>query len=512
MAGATITTLDAVLKNYYLGPIQEQLNNSVLCLEMFEKYTVDWHGKQCVIPVHISRNSSASGLDAYVDEGGTLPSPGAQGYADLNVTAKFQYGKFALTGQAIASARKGGSHTFISWMDSEMKKLVEDFRVTANKTTIHGGPVRGFIVERVRGGGAGPGFDFNVTPGAQSVAAGAPFGTVPVTVGYDGDFSLFTGAVAANQATWVRVQLTRLDTYNEIDRGGVTTGANANWFVSSADVGAGTITISFGTDSAGGDFWTSNLIEGSRAIAVSIHPTQGVDSAGVNFGAAPPAVTKQPNGMFTNMGSRVHYGASRNAADATAAPPVAAAGEAAILRSHIITMSDEQHNSASAVAPPAGVVEGRVPLTLSRIQQALDLTIADSTNKAVDGGGVEPDVFIMHPSMRQAYTSLFTANASMVLNAGQSDKPTKLIDGGFLDISYSGIPIKVSRAMATHMIVMLKMDTWCLTELQAPGFAELDGNVLSRTVNADRFEGYYRWYYNQVCKRPNNNVILCGII
>ena len=117
----------------------------------------------------------------------------------------------------------------------------------------------------------------------------------------------------------------------------------------------------------------------------------------------------------------------------------------------------------------------------------------------------------MHPSMRQAYTSLFTANASMVLNAGQSDKPTKLIDGGFLDISYSGIPIKVSRAMASHMVVMLKMDTWCLTELQAPGFADLDGNVLSRTVNADRFEGYYRWYYNQVCKRPNNNVILCGI-
>lgn len=502
MAGATITTLDAVLKNYYLGPIQEQLNNSVLCLEMFEKYTVDWHGKQCVIPVHISRNSSASGLDAYVDEGGTLPSPGAQGYADLNVTAKFQYGKFALTGQAIASARKGGSHTFISWMDSEMKKLVEDFRVNANKATIHGGPVRGFVIERVRGAGA----DFANTAAVQLVAAAAPHNTVPITVGYDGDFSLFTGALTANQATWVRVQLTRMDTYNEIDRTGVTTGVNANWFVSAADVANGTLTINFGTDSAGGDSWTSALIEGDRAIALSIHPTQGVDSAGVNFGAAPPAATKQPNGMFTNMGSRVHYGASRNAADATAAP-VATAGEAAILRSHIITATDTQHNVGGAP-----LVNGRAPLSLNRIQQALDLTIADSTNKAVDGGGVDPDVFIMHPSMRQSYTSLFTANASMVLNSGQSDKPTKLIDGGFLDISYSGIPIKVSRAMASHMVVMLKMDTWCLTELQAPGFADLDGNVLSRTVNADRFEGYYRWYYNQVCKRPNNNVILCGIL
>lgn len=505
MAGATITTLDAVLKNYYLGPIQQQLDNTVLCLEMFEKYTVDWHGKQCVIPVHISRNSSASGLDAYVEEGGTLPSPGAQGYADLNVTAKFQYGKFALTGQAIASARKGGSHTFISWMDSEMKKLVDDFRVNANKTTVHGGPVRGFIVERVRGAGV----DFANTTAAQSVAAGMaaparPFETIPVVVGYDGDFSLFTSAVAANQATWIRVELTRMDTYNEIDRTGVTTGANANWFVSAADVANGTLTINFGTDSAGGDSWTSALIEDSRAIAVSIHPTQGVDSTGVNFGAAPPAVTKQPNGMFTNVGSRSHYGVTRNAADSAATPPVAAAGTAPILRSHVMTASTVQNN--------VGAGDGRVAMTLNRIQEALDLTISDSTSKAVDGGGVEPDVFIMHPKMRQAYTSQFTANASMVLNAGQSDKPTKLIDGGFLDISYSGIPIKVSRAMANNMISMLKIDTWCLTELQASGFADLDGNVLSRTVNADRFEGYYRWYYNQVCKRPNNNVILCGIL
>tara|TARA_R110000824_G_scaffold3657_2_gene17309 strand:+ start:2369 stop:3898 length:1530 start_codon:yes stop_codon:yes gene_type:complete len=508
MAGATITTLDAVLKNYYLGPIQEQLNNSVLCLEMFEKYTVDWHGKQCVIPVHISRNSSASGLDAYVDEGGTLPSPGAQGYADLNVTAKFQYGKFALTGQAIASARKGGSHTFISWMDSEMKKLVEDFRVNANKATIHGGPVRGFIIERTQGSGN--------TAAAQSVAAGLaaaarPFETIPLVSGYDGDFSLFTGCVATDQTTWVRVQLTRLDTYNEIDRTGVTTGANANWFVSAADVANGTLTINFGTNSAGGDAYTASLIEDGRAIALSIHPTQGVDAVGVNFGAAPPAATKQPNGMFTNMGSRVHYGTSRNAADATAAPVVAAAGEAPILRSHVITAFAANDNTGAGGGAAPVITNGRVPLTLNRIQQSLDLTIADSTSKAVDGGGVEPDVFIMHPSMRQAYTSLFTANASMVLNSGQSDKPTKLIDGGFLDISYSGIPIKVSRAMASHMVVMLKMDTWCLTELQAPGFADLDGNVLSRTVNADRFEGYYRWYYNQVCKRPNNNVILCGI-
>jgi hypothetical protein len=56
----------------------------------------------------------------------------------------------------------------------------------------------------------------------------------------------------------------------------------------------------------------------------------------------------------------------------------------------------------------------------------------------------------------------------------------------------------------------MRKDSWCLTELQSPGFADLDGNVLSRVGNSDAFEGYYRWYWNVVAKHPNNNCILIG--
>lgn len=34
---ASIASLAAILKDFYLGPIQEQLNNEVLALELFEK-------------------------------------------------------------------------------------------------------------------------------------------------------------------------------------------------------------------------------------------------------------------------------------------------------------------------------------------------------------------------------------------------------------------------------------------------------------------------------------------
>ena len=84
-------------------------------------------------------------------------------------------------------------------------------------------------------------------------------------------------------------------------------------------------------------------------------------------------------------------------------------------------------------------------------------------------------------------------------------------DGGFTGLSYGGMPMKISRDMPNGMIAFLKTDTWCITELQKPGFADLDGNVLSRVVNADRWEGFYRWYYNIVCKRPNANILLSGL-
>jgi hypothetical protein len=77
-------------------------------------------------------------------------------------------------------------------------------------------------------------------------------------------------------------------------------------------------------------------------------------------------------------------------------------------------------------------------------------------------------------------------------------------------VSYAGIAIKVSRAIDNGLIIFLKTDTWNLAELQSPGFADLDGEVLARVAGSDQFEGYYRWYWNLVCKKPNNNVIMTG--
>ena len=503
---ANLQTFDAILQDFYLGPIQEQLNQEVLALELMEKVKVDWNGRRCIIPVHISRNNSAALGNAFVGEGGALPVAGDQGYEDLAITARYQYGRFSVTGPAIASARKGGTHTFISWVDSEMKKLVEDVRDAANKSSIFGGQTQGYIPMH------------GVTSGVATVAAQGLGGLIadstPRTCFYDGSFNAFDGTLTGTavnsliEATWVRVRLVRGDTYNDID---VTAAAvNNNFFVSDFDRAGGTITIRQCTN-AGGETWSTDnnllgtAVSGNSAIAVLLHPTQAVDAGGLAIGSVPFVFANQPSGIFDNLSNPTHYGVTRNTANA--APVVAVAGTAPILRSKVIT--------AATVASPAfpAVAGLRAALSLTRVQQCIDELLTTSTTLQVDGSGKEPNLMLMNPLQRQSYVGLLqgTIGAANPTQLYKDSSKATHGDAGFTGLSYGGMPIKISRDMPNGMIAFLKTDVWCITELQKPGFADLDGNVLSRVVNSDRWEGFYRWYYNIVCKRPNANIMLSGL-
>ena len=499
---ATLATFDAILQDFYLGPIQEQLNQEVLALELMEKVKVDWNGRRCIIPVHISRNDSAALGNAFVAEGGALPAAGDQGYEDLAVTARFQYGRFSVTGPAIAAARKGGTHTFICWVDSEMKKLVDDVRDAANKTSIFGGQVQGYLA--VHGVASG------VATVAAQVAGGLIGDSTPRTMAYDGSFNAFDGTLTGTavnslvETTWVRVELIRMDTFNPVDV--INAPTNNNYFVSNFNRANGTIEIRQCCDNgAANASYTTAAVTGNSTVAVLLSPIQAVDSVGAAIGQAPFAFAQQPSGMFDNMSNPTHFGVTRNAADAAAVPAVPAAGQAQILRSKAIT---------SFIGATANTGT-RAALTLTRVQQTIDELLTTSVTLQVDGSGKEPNVMLMNPLVRQQYVGLLQGTL-----AGAVAAPTQLYtdttkakngDGGFSGLSYAGIPFKVSRDMPNGMIAFLKTDTWCITELQKPGFADLDGNVLSRVVNADRFEGFYRWYYNIVCKRPNANILLTGL-
>ena len=121
MAGATLTTLSNLLKEYYLPPVVEQLNNQVLILQRLEKRDQELYGKLAVVPVHTSRSGSVGARG----EGGTLPTAGNQQYARATFDLKYLYGTVQVTGPSMAkTASESGS--FLQALKSELDGIRND--------------------------------------------------------------------------------------------------------------------------------------------------------------------------------------------------------------------------------------------------------------------------------------------------------------------------------------------------------------------------------------------------
>jgi len=433
ITAASLDTLSSVLKDFYLGPIQDQLNQEVLALDLFEKATVDWNGKQVIIPVHVGRNTGVG----FRAEGGTLPDANAQDFANLTVTAKFLYGRFTITGPAIAAAKSGGKNSFIGYVDAEMNKLVNDVRNEANKTCFSGGDVVGYLNEKKDAG---------------------------VGVAWD-----FTGDIAKAQATQDLVQaegnqlafdVIRMDTYavlgDDIQVGNITDGM----------LTTGQVDLENALDS-------SAVPEGVALACVMVED-------GGQASAAIAALADEPTGIFGNLSSVSHFGVDRSDAGGN--------NEALQSVVHCVQSAD-------------GGGDPRADISLGELQRLLD-----EISIASDG---VPNLFLVHPSFRQEYAQIL-----MGTSAGNLTKEVSNVgkaDGGFASLSYNNIAFRVSRHAPKGGVIALKTDTWKLCQLEAGGFADLDGNVLSRRSAQDEWEGFYRWYYDVTCLRPKANGALIGL-
>ena len=122
---ATLTTVDAILKEVYGPRLDSQLQNEVTALKRIERtsdgVTETAGGKYVDFPIRVSRNHGIG----YRPEGGQLPAAGQQGYAEVHVTLKYGYGRVRFTGQLMVLADKN-YQAFASAMDREMKFLKED--------------------------------------------------------------------------------------------------------------------------------------------------------------------------------------------------------------------------------------------------------------------------------------------------------------------------------------------------------------------------------------------------
>jgi len=123
MAGATLTTLSDILKEYYLGPVAEQLNNEVLLLSRLNTKSEDLMGKRAYVPLHTNRSG---GIGARA-ESAALPASGNQTYDKAVYDLKYLYGRVQVTGPSMAKT-KNEAGAFLQALKGELDGIRADLQ------------------------------------------------------------------------------------------------------------------------------------------------------------------------------------------------------------------------------------------------------------------------------------------------------------------------------------------------------------------------------------------------
>lgn len=130
--GATLTSVNAILKEIYEGNINNQLNEERVTIKRIERTaegtgTDAVGGKYVTFPIRTSRNAGIS----YRAENTQLAPAGQQGLKAATETLKYGYGRVRLTGQTIALA-ESNRQAFANAMDIEMDGLKNDLAKDEN--------------------------------------------------------------------------------------------------------------------------------------------------------------------------------------------------------------------------------------------------------------------------------------------------------------------------------------------------------------------------------------------
>lgn len=129
---ATLTTVDAILKEIYEGSLRDQLFNKAIGLKRIERtsegVTNEVGGRWVVFPIRTRRNN---GIGAR-REMEPLPTPGQQGYAGARVSLKYLYGGVRLSGPTIELA-DSNPQAFVSALDQEVSGLKSDLIKDQNR-------------------------------------------------------------------------------------------------------------------------------------------------------------------------------------------------------------------------------------------------------------------------------------------------------------------------------------------------------------------------------------------
>lgn len=123
-----VTSGLAELKNYYQGPIQDQLSEDVAIYRAAKIGKQKWSGQQVIRPLRVRRNQ---GIGATAD-GGTLPAIGRQTTVQAIIQAKYNYLRFGITGPMIAASQSDVG-SFVRAAAFELEMGYKDMQSDVNR-------------------------------------------------------------------------------------------------------------------------------------------------------------------------------------------------------------------------------------------------------------------------------------------------------------------------------------------------------------------------------------------
>ena len=130
MATQTLAAADAALKEFYVGPVVEQLNHKTWMLDRVERDSdhIDHTGRRAIVPLHTSRNRGRGSRG----DNSSLPTPGKQGYADAIIPIRYHYYGREITDPAI-EASTSNEGAFVNLLKGETQGLAKDMKKDINR-------------------------------------------------------------------------------------------------------------------------------------------------------------------------------------------------------------------------------------------------------------------------------------------------------------------------------------------------------------------------------------------
>jgi len=121
--GTSLSDISAILKEFYLPPVTEQLNNEVLLISRLEQRDQELFGNQAVVPLHSGRSAGVGARG----EGVILPAADKQRFAKAVYDLKYLYGRVRVTGPSMAkTANERGS--FLEILRAELDGIRNDLK------------------------------------------------------------------------------------------------------------------------------------------------------------------------------------------------------------------------------------------------------------------------------------------------------------------------------------------------------------------------------------------------